>query len=399
MGTANRSSAETLPSRRGGPAQRRRSTLSKVILAFVQAAFVAGIALAPIAVAPVIAANPAANLDQGANGSTGTEPTINNATYSNWINGNLGSSKSRYFEGDSIPYRLVFTNLVVGSNTVTFGWDTTKGGKHAIDYLTTWDRSTQPGSSATADVLPGSPAGTPFLIPADSNVTGAGVTQIAGNFTMYNGTITLASAYTLSGSYAGDSSTSITLTFTASDPTVVLAWGGHIASRVDWGANNSAVAISGSPYHTALLDLNGQGGKQDRSLSENAVIFPASITIVKNTTGGNATFDFTASPSPLTNFAITTSGGTGSQPFPGVTSFTTYTVTESAPPQDWTFTSLACSVTSPNGGTQSISGATATINLHEGENVTCTYVNTANPADLTITKGVSLSQTGPSSQA
>jgi len=38
---------------------------------------------------------------------------------------------------------------------------------------------------------------------------------------------------------------------------LVLAWGGHIATRGDWGANNAAVSISGSPYHTRLLDLDG----------------------------------------------------------------------------------------------------------------------------------------------
>ena len=63
----------------------------------------------------------------------------------------------------------------------------------------------------------------------------------------------------------------------------VLAWGGHIATRQDWGTGNSAVAISGSPYHTRLIDLDGSGGNQDRSLSADAVIFPGFIHIVKNT--------------------------------------------------------------------------------------------------------------------
>src|SRR6185436_8118677 len=109
-----------------------------------------------------------------------------------------------------------------------------------------------------------------------------------------------------------------------------LAWGGHIATRVSWGAGSSAVAISGSPYHTRLLDLDGSGGNQDRSLSADAVIFPGFIHIVKNTTGGNATFGFTAGPAPLANFNLTTVAGTAEQDFDTITNFQTYTVTENA---------------------------------------------------------------------
>src|SRR5207248_7629319 len=97
---------------------------------------------------------------------------------------------------------------------------------------------------------------TTFAIPADPNVTGQGVTPIGGNFTLYGGTVTSASGYTLDAPYSGDSSTRITLTFTAVNATEVLAWGGHISTRKDWGLGNSAVAIPGSPYHTRLIDLD-----------------------------------------------------------------------------------------------------------------------------------------------
>jgi hypothetical protein len=64
----------------------------------------------------------------------------------------------------------------------------------------------------------------------------------------------------------------------------VLAWAGHSSTRADGGPDNSAVAISGSPYHTLLIGLDGSGGNQDLSLSAAAVIFPGSITIIKNAT-------------------------------------------------------------------------------------------------------------------
>jgi hypothetical protein len=58
-----------------------------------------------------------------------------------WVNGNLGSSKARYFEGDSVPCRLRLSNLSLGSHKVTIEWDTTQGGKHALDYLTSFNRT------------------------------------------------------------------------------------------------------------------------------------------------------------------------------------------------------------------------------------------------------------------
>ena len=64
--------------------------------------------------ATVMAANPSANLDQCANDQTPSTRTSTAATRSEseWVNGNLGASKSVYIEGDSIPYRLTFGNLV-----------------------------------------------------------------------------------------------------------------------------------------------------------------------------------------------------------------------------------------------------------------------------------------------
>src|SRR5438034_321550 len=99
----------------------------------------------------------------------------------------------------------------------------------------------------------------------------------------------------------------------------VLAWGGHISTRPDWGLANSAATIPGSPYHTADLAfacgtlVNGVNdnsghchtGQQDRSLAAEAVTFPGSITIIKDATPNASTSSpSTASPSPLTDFSL-----------------------------------------------------------------------------------------------
>src|SRR5678815_2869489 len=87
-------------------------------------------------------------------------------------------------------------------------------------------------------------------------------------------------------SYAANSSTSITVQFNATASTAVLAWGGHISTRLNWGAPNSAIAINGSPYHMRLTNLTCSGagevcnvGNQDHQLAADAVFFPVQLTI------------------------------------------------------------------------------------------------------------------------
>src|SRR4051794_24192600 len=54
-------------------------------------------------------ANPSANLDQCANGPAPSPSSDGcDTTGTDWVNGNLGASKSVYFEGESIPYRMLF---------------------------------------------------------------------------------------------------------------------------------------------------------------------------------------------------------------------------------------------------------------------------------------------------
>lgn len=204
------------------------------------------------------------DIDQCRNGAPGS-PVI--CTGAAWVNGNAGKTNSHYREGDSVPYRIKFGDASTsGSNIVTIEWETTKGGKHAIDYLTTYNTTETAADPCSGISGCGSP--TTYAIPDDPNST---VSQIPGVFTLFNGTITALSAYTLSGSYGGDSSTSITITFTATSSTPVLAWAGHIGSQIDWGIGNSAVNISGSPYHMRV-------GGQDRSLSADAILPSPGLT-------------------------------------------------------------------------------------------------------------------------
>jgi hypothetical protein len=369
----------------------------------------------------VVAANPAANLDQCANGSAAA-PNVPACNPNEWVNGNLGSSKAHYFEGDSVPYRMRFSNLSTGATPIhhlIIEWDTTKSGKHALDYLTTYNR-TVTTANPCAGVSPCTLAatGSTIAIPTDPQVTGTGgaaTGQIPGVFTIWGGsftTITTAAPFTHNGynysngtGFTGDKSASIQLNFTANVANPVIAWAGHIATRTDWGTGNSAVTIPGSPYHMRLVDLDGAGGNQDRSLSADAVTFPATMTIVKDVVGGTdpQDFSFTETGSNLlnpTSFVLdddadathsnTQTYSTGTS----ITNFTSYTFTEGAVTH-WSvsFGDPVCTVTSGNGGTQtgSVVNRSVTINLKEGENVTCTFFNTHNVNGPTIATTLSSS--------
>jgi uncharacterized repeat protein (TIGR01451 family) len=227
------------------------------------------------------AAGPAADLDQCRNGTLAAPEACSGAS---WQNGNLGSENAHYREGDSVPFRAVVTDLsTTGSHTLTIEYDTLAGGKHAYDYLTSYNRTETSAApcSGVSPCIPGAGAAIPgdalsFANPASS--------QASGSISIWNGAI---SSIAYGGSDAAGKR-SVTITFTATASTVVLAWGGHVASQLDWGAGNAAGAISGSPYHMRVLSLDGKAGNQDRSMKSGAILpVPATFT----TTASASTVD------------------------------------------------------------------------------------------------------------
>ena len=358
------------------------------------------------AVKPTISLEQCANLDV----------TCDSSNPSQWQNGNLGASNSHYSEGESIPYRSVLENLTVGQTyRVDIEWDSTASGHHALDYVTSFGRT-----ETTADPCAGvscAVSSASLAVPLDTRVSDAGVVQLAsqaitaygatfpmGGATVANtgnlcgtATCTIAAnpgAYAFNGTYATSSQTGMSIYLTASSTTVVLAWGGHIASRMDWGIGNSAAAIPGSPYHMRVLDLrcsnvaNCGSGNMGRSLSSAAVTLPSSITIVKQASPeGETSFSFTGTPEPLSSFVLTDDGtSANTRVFSGITSFGTYTVSESVP-TGWDLDRAECAIVNQSTGSTSVNANVATINLGEGEDVTCTFFNSPTPAPaISLTK-------------
>ncbi len=211
-----------------------------------------------------------------------------------WVKGNAGPANSHYIEGHSIPYRLVMSDLAMGPHQVVIEWDTRQRSKHALDFITHYDRllpHDQFGPHTNAETINpltglSGPFGTPssFPIPAPSTVGSPVPGQPAASFnaleadgralTIWNASITGA-AYVHEGNLLGESAVSrLAIDFAATNPTVVLSFGAHIASKFDWGASNSATSIDGSPYHMRIISLDGAGGNQDRSVQALAVRSP-----------------------------------------------------------------------------------------------------------------------------
>lgn len=98
---------------------------------------------------------------------------------------------------------------------------------------------------------------------------------------------------------------------------------------------------------------------------------PGKIIVVKNTAGGDGTFNFTSSR--LGSFSLTTAGGTASRTFSNLAAGT-YAVAETVP-AGWDLTGASCSDGSP----------VSAIGLSAGETVTCTFSN-ARRGSITIVK-------------
>lgn len=309
------------------------------------------------------------HLDQCANLVT----TCDTAHPSNWQNGNLHPGNSSYTEDQSVPFRALMADLTPGSTyAVTIEWDITHGGHHAYDYLTDLTRT-----EATADPCTPESCSTPqslLPIPVDPYVTAAGVTQIPGQSIRIDGGsfVTAGSAvsntgnlcgtatcpvpdnptpYVHSGDITNVASSATTVYFTASAARVVLSWSGHIASQADWGLGNSAVTISGSPYHMRLTGFlcsdasNCSVGSEDRSLTP--------VLAAVTTTTAAPTTTTTEPPTTTTTEPPTT---TTTEPPTTTTTVAPTTTTTLAP----TTTTLAPTTTTVPASTTSLAASTTT---------------------------------------
>ena len=231
----------------------------------------AWLALPEIARADTLAASPGATLEQCQNGTSG----IGDCTGNTWVTGNLNPNNSLYREGDFVPFRSAITSLVAGRTySLRIGYDALDKGLHAYDYLGSVDGSeSAPGQqvvpcygvAGTAGLHACGNGPSTLAVPEDTHTTfPSGASQAPGKFSAWGATLKDA-AYvgTTPIGFASTNSVAreIDVTFTAAGDTVVLAWGGHIASTLDWGAGNTFIsAASGSSFHMRLGVIREIGG-------------------------------------------------------------------------------------------------------------------------------------------
>ena len=270
-------------------------SLRTIVPSLVIAATMAGNALA----------TPSASIEQVRNGQASSTTTPTPA----WGTGNAGASNSHYLESHSIAYRTVMDQLPTDGTVVTLviGYDVKRSGSYAIDYLTQFQRllphvlfahrnpevfDPLDGVTGVAPVVTTAPIPVPtrtIVIDPDGSDPDPAMAQPSTSsaslpdservMTLYGGTL-IDVAYVTEGDVsltAKSSETQVRVRFTATSPRAVLAWGGHIACRWDWGFNpdgtpRSAAGISGSSYHMRLVSWSfGSLGNQDRSMSTDAV--------------------------------------------------------------------------------------------------------------------------------
>jgi len=246
--------AEHLESRtttRGGPTRPRswaRAWLLALVTTLVGMFAFVGVASA----APAVSI-----LDQCANGQFGADQLCG------WQNGNLNENNSHYREDDSVPFRAQLTGLTIGTSyDVYFAYDIRQGGEWAYDYLTSYDRTKADAAPCAGLAGCTNPPTSTFAIPADTLMASHNPVspQDAGVMTAWGATIT-GVIYIGTPDLTQDAAERVVrVRFTANAGDVVFAWGGHIASQIDWGLGNSASAISGSPYHMRSGGLALEGG-------------------------------------------------------------------------------------------------------------------------------------------
>ncbi|HEX6192224.1 MAG TPA: hypothetical protein VFZ42_07665, partial [Chitinophagaceae bacterium] len=283
----------------------------------------------------------AENPQQGSNGSADDPHAVT------FQNGNLHSGNAHFLEGHSIPYHLVMTGLTPGNQYILrIGMDALEGGAVAIDYVTSIFNLTPHtffGHAAeTINPLEGTGyteatfgAGNIKLapIPAPTHSPQAmGISDFFGGGTWVNldaakknllvygasavGTLTYeASAF--NPALIGTNTTApiyINIPFTASGTIAVVAWGGHIASQLDYGLETTAATeIQGAPYHsrrsgffdgTGTIIYANEGA--DRSVQIDAIVV---CVVTPGVIGGTQSVCSGGDPSVLTNVTAGTATG------------------------------------------------------------------------------------------
>lgn len=336
---------------------------------------------------------PGATLEQCRNGPEGTPL---DCTGSAWAAANADNGNSYWRESQINSYRILFTDLAAGPNSVVIGFDFLHMGLHAFDYLGTYNH-TNTGSDPCSGIAgcagwATSTAATPTEPALAANVPP--ISQIPGVFTFFGADINGTPAYVACpGGNPDHRCVQIDFTPHAGVPNPVLAFGAHFAWRGEWGAGQTAADFNGAPYHMRLISLNGGGIGQDLSMADNGVFGPGALRIVKSVTtfnlGTSSTVQFffnaTSNFGTTNFFLVDDDAGPGDPDIlsipiltdDGVANVITFTEDISQFPvnQNWSYNGTVCVESISTAGTVNVPNG-KTVVIDEKEVVVCTVNNT-----------------------
>jgi len=243
-----------------------------------------------------------------------------------WTSSILQQNNSRYYEGMSVPQRLIFVNIPATTgnvHTLSFSHQANKSTAHAIDFITSWEQAVSAaqllttenlldnlfveacdgaiGPQATVAIcnslrssayttLANVPDSIGFVL-ADNVDTRIAAYEVAlGNRTVkiYGNQPITAASMTFTGlafslESAPDVDAHYTLSWTSASDQVLIELGGHLAVGDDnatgvgigYGTGKGSSAISGGPYHFKLSYLDGSSlGSQDNQIKGADIIAP-----------------------------------------------------------------------------------------------------------------------------
>ncbi|MGH9038825.1 MAG: prealbumin-like fold domain-containing protein [Acidimicrobiia bacterium] len=343
-----------------------------------------------------------------------------------WIQSALIDTNSDYFEGMSVPQRVLLRDIDATPgdvHTLQVSHQATKNGVHAYDWLTSYAQAQAAatafgvpitldecgpsftpngpgqtdcnavitaGFSDTVDVpddpfVSSTPAGpgttaTQVLIDEYETAFGNRTIEVLGDAAVTVNSLTMTHDVADEGD-TGDSRINYVLTFTSAADNVLVQFAAHLAvgagSVADWGLDLGAGDVDGASNDVRLTAgaFDGQGGSQTNPINVSAISSAVGeIRISKLVTDGDGDdFPFTFDPPGAGPSAFTVDNGE-TVAFPNLSPGDPYVITEGDLGIAFGLVDIVCNADADavvDLGTQSVS-----IDLGPGELVTCTFINT-----------------------
>src|SRR6185369_2073365 len=199
-----------------------------------------------------------------------------------WQGSTFNNGDHQYSEGNSIPQRLELKQMCPGSSwcvVLRYDFKDANTGRHFYDFLGTYNASepTVNGQECVNFNCGGAP--TTYPIPLDPSIT----YQLPGNFTVYNGSITNVSTYSIvSGSTTEKQITISGVTASSGGARdVLILFGGHLARENEWGVGNGASSFPGASAKV-LYQFCGDSSFGNFGVNPGGIVKQADLSITKS---------------------------------------------------------------------------------------------------------------------